>query len=274
MHDYLSAILNQKVDEVKQLKLKVKTNHGDKVAQIFHQGYVDRSLKSLKQALSAEGVGVIAEIKRRSPSKAALADIPEPAILAQRYVKGGCAAISVLTDYYGFAGSLADLTAVSAALANTAIPILRKDFIIDPIQIAESIAYGADAILLIVSILQDRTQDMLQLAHNFGIEALVEVHDQAELNYALRIGADLIGVNNRNLTTFDVDINNAKQLITTIPDTVVSVAESGIDSLDVALEYQRLGYNGLLIGEALVKSSSPETFIQQLKVSASDPCES
>ncbi|WP_372697783.1 indole-3-glycerol phosphate synthase TrpC [Arthrobacter sp. JSM 101049] len=207
---------------------------------------------------------VISEVKRRSPSKGSLADIPEPAELARQYREGGATAISVLTEQRRFGGSLADFDAVRAAVD---LPLLRKDFTVDAYQIHEARAHGADLVLLIVAALDDHELSaFLDLTHDLGMNALVETHTDEEIERALRVGARIIGVNVRNLKTLDVDRENFARLAGSIPDSVVIVAESGIrDSNDVAL-YGSHGADAVLVGEALVKDNDPvaalRTFIE------------
>lgn len=222
-------------------------------------------MKSFKKALLNSYPAVIAEIKRKSPSKGDLAEIRDPVSLAQAYMTGGAAAISVLTNAEGFKGSLQDLQAVSAALQNTPVPILRKDFILEASQVEESLAYGANVILLIVSVLKEKTHDLLKLARSIGLEVLVEVHTREELIYALSIDADIIGVNNRNLQTFEINPEQAIELKPHIPASVLSIAESGIRSVSDAQKYLSVGYQGLLIGEALVKSKNPAQLIRDIR---------
>lgn len=203
---------------------------------------------------------VISEVKRRSPSKGSLADIPEPAELARQYREGGATAISVLTEQRRFGGSLADFDAVRAAVD---LPLLRKDFTVDAYQIHEARAHGADLVLLIVAALDDHDlAAFLDLTHDLGMNALVETHTDEEIERALRVGARIIGVNVRNLKTLDVDRDNFARLAGSIPDSVVIVAESGIrDSNDVAL-YGAHGADAVLVGEALVKDNDPVTALR------------
>lgn len=203
---------------------------------------------------------VISEVKRRSPSKGPLADIPEPADLARQYREGGATAISVLTEQRRFGGSLADFDAVRAAVD---LPLLRKDFTVDPYQIHEARAHGADLVLLIVAALDDHDlAAFLDLTHDLGMNALVEAHTEGEIERALRVGARIIGVNVRNLKTLDVDRGNFARLAGNIPDSVVIVAESGIrDSTDVA-RYAAHGADAVLVGEALVKDNDPVTALR------------
>ena len=257
MHDYLKAIIENKKDEV--IKLKT-TFHSEKI--------LNAPKKSFKKALSGTSVSVIAEIKRKSPSKGHLAEIVDPVELAKKYVAGGAAAISILTDKFAFNGSIDDLQKVAHELRDVPVAILRKDFILDPLQITQAVAAGANAVLLIVTVLADKTKDLLQVAHSQGIDALVEVHNQKELDYAVKIGADIIGVNNRNLTTFEIDSNNALNLKPYIPDHVITVAESGINTLADAKRFAEAGFDAILIGEALVKADNPNDFIDNINRSS------
>lgn len=207
----------------------------------------------------APGSSVIAEVKRRSPSKGALATIPDPAHLAREYVAGGAAAISVLTESRRFGGSLADLHAVREAVD---IPILRKDFIVDSYQLIEARAAGADLVLLIVAALDDSDLTRLHdLAHDLGMTVLVEVHDAEETQRALDLGAELIGVNARNLKTLDVSADVFGSLAPLIGADRVAVAESGIGGPDDVRRYVDLGADVVLVGEALVKDGDPRAAV-------------
>jgi indole-3-glycerol phosphate synthase len=228
---------------------------------------VDRGRKkvSLKTALRA-GSGVIAEIKRKSPSLGVINDRIDVKALAEAYTLAGASAISVLTDGAFFGGSLGDLQEARGA---TLVPLLRKDFIIDEYQLAEAAANGADAVLLIAGALPlVRLRQLRLQALQFGMEALVEVHDLPELKAAFDAGADLIGVNNRNLGTFDVDLGISRSLAGEFPDEVIRVAESGIESPEAIRELRGLGYVGFLIGGYFMKSGDPGAraaeFIRQL----------
>ena len=209
---------------------------------------------------SAEGVAVIAEVKRSSPSRGALADIPEPGRLARAYAAGGASAISVLTEERRFAGSLADLDDVRAAVPT---PLLRKDFMVDPYQVTEARVHGADLILLIVAALDDvLMRDLHDQARGLGMTALVEVHDAAELDRALALDPVLVGVNARNLKTLEVDPGTVTHLLPRIPTGVVGVAESGVTGPGDVAEYVRAGAGAVLVGEALVKDGAPEQAIR------------
>lgn len=200
-------------------------------------------------------VHIISEVKRSSPSKGALADIPDPANLAAAYEAGGATAISCLTEQRRFAGSLADLDAVRAAVN---IPVLRKDFMVDEYQFYEARAHGADLVLLIVAALDDaQLRDFSALTKELGMLALVEVHNAEEAERALAAEAKLLGVNARNLKTLDVYPEVFAPIAATLPDGVVKVAESGIAAPSDAARYVSEGAQALLIGEALVKNGDP-----------------
>jgi indole-3-glycerol phosphate synthase len=206
-------------------------------------------------------VHIISEIKRRSPSKGPLADIPEPVVLAGHYERGGASAISVLTEERQFGGSLGDLSAVSAAAA---VPILRKDFIASEYQIVEARAHGADWVLLIMAGLTDNeVHTLLGVARAWGMAALVETHSREEVQRAIGCGAEIIGVNARDLTTFEVDQNLFGSLAEMIPEGVIRVAESAVaNSQDVA-RYREQGAHAVLVGEALVRGLDPESRVRE-----------
>jgi indole-3-glycerol phosphate synthase len=203
----------------------------------------------------AAGSSVIAEVKRRSPSKGDLADIPDPAALATAYAAGGAAAISVLTEQRRFGGSLDDLVAVRAAVDT---PVLRKDFVVTSYQLVEARAAGADLVLLIVAALGD--DDLRRLhdeARELGLTVLVEVHDEAETERAVALGAELVGVNARNLKTLAVDDRTFGRLAPLVPEDRVLVAESGIGGPDDVTRFVDEGARVVLVGEALVKDGDP-----------------
>jgi indole-3-glycerol phosphate synthase len=204
----------------------------------------------------APGSSVIAEVKRRSPSKGDLADIPDPARLATAYAAGGAAAISVLTEQRRFGGSLADLRAVRAAVD---VPLLRKDFVVTSYQVLEARAAGADLVLLIVAALDD---DLLRRLHDeareLGLAVLVEVHDEAETERAVALGAELVGVNARNLKTLEVHQDAFGRLAPLVPDDRVLVAESGIFSRADVERFVSEGARAVLVGEALVRDGDPQ----------------
>jgi indole-3-glycerol phosphate synthase len=212
--------------------------------------------------LRGVGSSVIAEVKRRSPSKGDLADIPDAAALAQQYAAGGAAAISVLTEERRFGGSLDDLRAVRAAVD---VPLLRKDFVVEPYQVLEARAAGADLVLLIVAALDDDDLRRLHdLAREVGLAVLVEVHDEAETERAVDLGAELVGVNARNLKTLAVDPTTFGRLAPLVPDDRVLVAESGITGVDDVVRFVGEGARAVLVGEALVKDGDPEAAVRAM----------
>ena len=215
----------------------------------------------LKTLLSNE-LSVIAEVKRSSPSKGALATIADPASLAEQYENAGASVISVLTERRRFGGSLADLDAVRSRVN---IPVLRKDFMVDEYQFFEARAHGADVVLLIVAALsKSQLNDFHQLAEGLGMRALVEVHTHDELERALEISPRIVGVNSRNLKTLDVDASAFAQLLPLIPTDVVRVAESGISTRAEVEFAQNNGATAILVGEALVRAANPELAMREL----------
>jgi indole-3-glycerol phosphate synthase len=218
----------------------------------------------MTKALTDEDrIKIIAEFKRRSPSKGLIRDDTSAAEMARRYERGGAAAISVLTEEEHFGGSLEDLRAVKHAVA---IPVLRKDFILDEYQVYEAAAFGAAAVLLIVAALKD--DELIRLRRiaeeELGLDALVEVHSIGEMKRAADSGANLIGVNNRDLNTFDVSLETSVSLSTYAPSSALLVSESGLKSKDDLLRLRKLGYRAFLIGESLMTSDAPEVVIHSL----------
>src|SRR4051794_15548261 len=213
-------------------------------------------------AFRQPGSSVIAEVKRRSPSKGDLAPIPDPAALAAAYEHGGAAAISVLTEERRFGGSLADLHAVRAAVD---LPVLRKDFVVEPYQLLEARAAGADLLLLIVAALSgDALVHLHDVARELGLTVPVEVHDEPETERAVSLGAGLVGVNARNLKTLDVDAATFAKLGPLLPREVVKVAESGIDGPADVRRHVAEGADVVLVGEALVKDGDPEGAVRAM----------
>ena len=235
---------------------------------------MEQSVPEAKDALGAlrnrdGAVKIISEVKRSSPSKGALAQIPDPAALASMYEAGGASVVSVLTEQRRFHGSLADLDAVRAAVD---IPILRKDFIVTPYQIHEARAHGADLVLLIVAALeQNALVSLLERTRSLGMEALVETHSRLEALRALEAGASIIGVNARNLKTLEVDRSTVEQVIDVIPQDVVAVAESGVAKAHDVFEYAKWGADAVLVGEALVTSGDPRASIQDMVSAGQHP---
>ncbi|MDZ4247392.1 MAG: indole-3-glycerol phosphate synthase TrpC [Dehalococcoidia bacterium] len=205
---------------------------------------------------------LIAEIKRASPSKGWLNKEMDFVGMAQRYVAGGAGVISVLTEPEFFHGSLDDLAAVKQ---NISLPVLRKDFIIDPYQVYESRFFGADALLLIASILgENELKELIELTHALGMSALVETHNEKELGKALNAGALVVGINNRNLADFTVDLKTTLELSRYVPAGVIVISESGISSREQSASLYACGVKGILVGEALVTSEKPEEIIRCL----------
>lgn len=213
-------------------------------------------------ALARPGLSVIAEFKRRSPSAGEIAATASVAERVGAYERAGAVALSVLTDETHFGGSLEDLRAARAA---SDLPILRKDFIVDPYQLYEAAASGADAVLLIVRALEDGALRALhEEARGLGLDCLVEVHDAGELERALRLGAETIGINNRNLDRGTVEISTTYELLPGVPEGKAVVAESGISTRAELEELARAGVDAVLIGEALMRSADPEAFLEEI----------
>ena len=225
------------------------------ISQLEQSVLFDRPQNSLKERLCKSQSGVIAEHKRRSPSKAVINQSLNVQDVAKGYEQAGVCGMSVLTDTRYFGGNLDDLL---LARASCEIPLLRKDFIIDTYQILEAKAYGADVILLIAVVLtQQQIKDLSLRAKELNLEVLLEVHNEAELYKALMPSLDMIGVNNRNLKTFKVDLKNSQNLSNIIPDDFVKVSESGISSVEAINDLKHYGYQGFLIGENFMKSENP-----------------
>jgi indole-3-glycerol phosphate synthase len=218
---------------------------------------------ALRAALQSDGINIIAEFKRRSPSKGWICRDADPASKALSYERGGAAAVSVLTEQNRFGGSLADLRAIRQAVS---IPVLRKDFILDEYQIYESASAGADALLLIVAELPDEIlQRLFRLTEDeLGMDALVEVHTKTEMERALACGAKIIGVNNRDLRTFEVSINTSVELAQSAPANVTLVSESGLNPEAVA-SLAPIGYRAFLVGETLMRAENAEAELHRFQ---------
>ena len=218
---------------------------------------------SFSGALSRDGLSVIAEVKRRSPSRGDLAPDLDPVDQSKRYVEGGASAISVLTEPTHFSGSSDDLAAVRRAVD---VPVLRKDFTLDTLQIWEARALGASAVLLIAAILDDQTLNTLMMtAADAGLDAVIEVHTAAEAERVLSLNPSIVGVNNRDLTTFDVDLATAEKLAPMLMDVPVTIAESGIHTAEDARRMIEAGFDAVLVGESLVRSDDPAGLIRSLR---------
>ena len=243
--DRLQEILQAKREEIERLR--------PRRGELEREARARQSVRSFRAALQAGGdaVAVIAEVKKASPSAGIIAHSFHPVGIAEEYELTGANAISVLTDTKFFHGDLEHLTDVRSAVS---LPVLRKDFILDEIQIAESVANGADAILLIVAALeQSQLIDLLASATEYKVDALIEVHSADELHRALAAGARIVGINNRNLATFEVDLGVTEGLCREIPDEVILVSESGIKTPNDVARVRACGVDAILIGEALMR---------------------
>lgn len=273
--DILTTIIDHKRVEVDAQKRQLPA---DRLAQAAEQRIRQGACRSLKQSLAASATGIIAEFKRRSPSKGWIHREVTPQEVVPQYDAAGAAALSILTDEAFFAGTLDDLT---AARALTTLPLLRKDFIIDPYQLLQARAAGADAVLLIAACLEHAQCAALTAeAHRLGLEVLLELHSPAELDY-VDCAPDLVGVNNRSLGTFHTDAAHAltladalAQATRNLPDPPLLVAESGIHDPETACRLRQCGYRGLLIGERLMRGNRPgeelHAFIQQMSHPTTD----
>jgi len=238
------------------------------LSQLEASVMMERTSVSLAEALRKSNSGIIAEHKRRSPSKSVINQSLSVQDVAKGYADARACGMSVLTDGKYFGGSLDDLV---LARASTNIPILRKEFIIDEYQIVEAKAYGADVILLIAAILtKEEIKILSELAKGLGLDVLLEVHNEEELEKSLMPSLDMLGVNNRNLKSFEVDLDISKSLSVKIPDDFVKVSESGIGSVEAIRELKEFDYQGFLIGENFMKTEDPgknaATFINQLEL--------
>ena len=228
-----------------------------------------RPARDALAALRAPGVGVIAEVKRRSPSRGSLALIGDPAALASKYQDGGARIISVLTEERRFGGSLDDLDAVRAAVQ---VPVLRKDFVVGSYQVLEARAHGADVVLLIVAALEQNVLIGLhERVESLGMTALVEVHTEEEASRALDAGARVIGVNARDLRTLDVDRSTFERIAPGLPSDVVKIAESGVRGPLDLIEYAAAGADAVLVGETLVTGSDPRQAVAELVTAGAHP---
>jgi indole-3-glycerol phosphate synthase len=240
------------------------------LAQLEAIGAKRQAPVDFSAALGQPGVGIIAEVKRASPSRGEFALDREPEELAQIYTASGAVAVSVLTDQQFFRGKLDFLSRIRSRLSATVgspcpYPLLRKDFLIDPYQVFESYAYGADAILLIVAILSDAMlRELLELSRDLRMSALVEVHNASELARAMANGAEIVGINNRDLRDFSVDLEVFGRLAPSLPNNTIAVAESGVHSPDDVRRLSRMGADAVLVGEALVTAADVGRKVSEL----------
>lgn len=219
--------------------------------------------RNFRAALTSSAPAIIAEIKKASPSKGVLQEHFNPAAIARLYASGGAAALSVLTDFEFFKGTMDDLVCARSAVD---LPVLRKDFTLDEVHVIEAAAHGADAILLIAALLDELSMRRFrELAAHYKMDALVEVHDEPELDRALGSGAEIIGVNNRNLHTFEVTLETSLWLAQKIPSGVVKVSESGIHSSEDVKTLRAAGFHAFLVGEHLMKSPDPAAALRELR---------
>jgi indole-3-glycerol phosphate synthase len=260
---YLDAIL-----EAHRARARADARSLGALVDAAHAAPPVRGFTGALAAVAAGGeLAVIAEVKRRSPSKGDLHADLDPAAVAAAYEAGGAACVSVLTDADHFGGSPDDLAAARAAVS---LPVLRKDFTVDPRDVADARLMGADCVLLIAAALDDALlADCHGLAAELGLDALVEVHDEAEAERAVAVGAALVGVNQRDLVTFEVDTARAVRVAPTLPAGVVRVAESGITGPDDAAVLADAGYHAVLVGEHLVRSGDPAAAVAALRAGAS-----
>ncbi len=256
----VSTVLEQIIDGV---KIDLAQRQRDVSLSDLHEvaAQAPPAIDALAALQVEQGVHVIAEVKRASPSKGKLAAIADPAALAASYAAGGASVISVLTEQRRFGGSLADFAAVRAVVN---VPVLRKDFIVEDYQVWEARAWGADLVLLIVAALDDEhLNHLLAVVTEAGMHALVEVHDEAEVARAVAAGARIIGVNARDLRTLDVDRTTFARLAGAIPAGVVTIAESGVRGPDDVADYASQGAHAVLVGEALVTGDDPAHTLEQ-----------
>ena len=268
MANILSEIVDRKREVVTQLRANPASRHfRDRALAIRANAAPHRLLRALESNPGA--VNIIAEFKRRSPSAGTIRNDLSASEVAACYERGGACAISVLTDEENFGGSILDLAAIRA---NTALPLLRKDFIIDEIQIYEAAVVGADAVLLITAALDDGALTKLHATaeDELGLDVVVEVHTSEELRRAVRAGARIIGVNNRDLRTFRTSLQTSERLIAEAPRDRIMISESGLQGADDLRHLQTLGFRGFLIGEALMRARDPEAALRDLIAAVED----
>ena len=255
------------LDEIVEQKRLEVARRREETPLLELQKLISRQVPPLDFAGALRGAGVklIAEVKKASPSRGLLCPDFDPISLAKTYAENGAAAISVLTEIPHFQGSIEHLKGIKDSFKGQGPPVLRKDFLFHPFQIYESRAYGADALLLIAAILSpSELSELLALSRYHGMECLVEVHDEEELGMALGGGAEVIGINNRDLSTFSVDLETTRRLKSLIPPDKVVVAESGISSREDAMKLQEWGVDAILVGEALMTAPDIGAKVREL----------
>lgn len=254
------TILDRIVEAVRVRLSERKTRRP--LAELERRALAAPACRDLAQALAGDGIHIIAELKKASPSRGLLRENYDPAVLAAVLERAGAAALSVLTEEAFFSGSLEHL---ERARAVAKLPLLRKDFIFDEYQVLEARAAGADSFLLIAAVLDDPTLSrLISLGRELGLAALVEVHDEAEAGRALAAGATLIGINNRDLRTFELSLETSFRLIDRLPEDVVAVSESGLGSSEELRRLRHAGFDGFLIGEFLMQAMNPAEVLKQL----------
>ncbi len=255
MSTFLETILARKKDEVALLRKRRRA--------VGEFGPVPQRRDFCDAICAGQGLGIIAEVKKSSPSRGIIRGDFDPVAVATAYDKAGANAVSVLTDEHFFGGSTADLVAVRNAIGR---PVLRKDFIIDTAQVEETAAIGADAVLLIAAALDDyRLRDLYQASCESGIQPLMEVHDGGELDRVMALDPPLVGINNRNLSTFVTDISVTLELVSLVPREVKIVSESGIERAEQAKTLRNAGVGALLVGESLMRLGDPADLIKELR---------
>ena len=255
---YDSTMLEPILDSTRTRVAELRSRRSEIEKDVAHAD----APRDFSGALAASDLRVIAEIKRRSPSAGSISPDLDPTALGAAYARGGAAAISVLTEPDHFGGSMEDLAAVAAI---DAAPVLRKDFILDSVQVDEARGGGADALLLITAILGEvALSTLLERAHELGMTALVEAHTSEEVRRAVDSGATVVGINNRDLRTFEINLSTAERLRHLIPAGVVAVAESGVNSPEDARRMRLAGFDAVLIGQAAAQADDPARFISSL----------
>jgi indole-3-glycerol phosphate synthase len=269
MINFLAEILRRKREDLAEL-LRVRTedsirSHALRVREKAEPNRLGKALGAKTPALN-----IIAEYKRRSPSKGIIREDLSPADAASIYEEAGACAISVLTEKHFFGGSIDDLLEVRAT---TPLPVLRKDFVIHPVQILEAAAAGADAVLLIAAVLDDETLRKLRsiAGEELGLDVLVEVHTKEEMDRAANCGAQLIGINNRDLTTFEVSLSTSEALVHYAPENALLISESGLRTGEELSRLRTLGFDGFLIGGSLMQSDNPGNALRKLVENSQSP---